>query len=212
MDLTLRYDPAPPVWQMCSEHFLFSVTLHWHFQLSRPAAWGYRQEKREQTTQLTWDNNDHAVSKTRKGQLLFTAPVPFVYFPSLAPNSHFYILESQTQPVNKWSRHHKTSYFYNYISLCETEKNMNFYIGNIVLQKWFPKATFSSDLKALDIQMNVWWAFGSWWGSTDPVDYLKFLYKTNHHRSKIRRDRQEIVLLFKFSSGHPSDHKTPCTL
>lgn len=60
--------------------------------------------------------------------------------PSLAANSNFYILESQTEAEMKQSKYHKTGYFCN-ISICEMQTNMNFCIENTVLQKWFPKAT-----------------------------------------------------------------------
>lgn len=74
-------------------------------------------------------------------------------------------------------------------------EEMNFYAGNRVQQKWFPEATFSSDLTAFDIQMNLWWALGPWWAFTNPVNYLEFLYiyKNNQHKIKMRRDSQEIV-------------------
>lgn len=210
MDLTLRYHPAPPVCQVCSEHFLFSITPHWHFQPSRPTACVTGQAKERR--QPSWHEIIMTMWYPRQGKVsshLVQKPHSCIFHALDQTPTSTYKSPKQNQKRNGQDTTRQA--IFTIISVYVKPRTTWTFI---YIQKRFPKATSSSDLTALDIQINVWWALGFWWGSTDPVNYLKFLYiyKNNHHRSKMRRDRQEIVLLFKFSSGYPFDHKIPCTL
>lgn len=170
-------------------------------QAGRSAALGYGQGKREEAVQLTWDDNDPAVSKTRKGSL--QKPHSGIFRALDQTPTSTYQSPKQNQKQNGQDTRQAV---FTIISVYVKPRRTRTINGS-------QKTLLSSDLMALDIQINVWWALGSRWGSSDLINYLKFLYiyKNNHHRSRMRGVRQEIVLLFKFSSGHLSDHKIPCT-